>query len=353
MGNILENLRSVYQLLEDEESKYVYIHRLNYLITGDRSYIDQIVTTYMPHLPVRKRIEDILSWMPAKHGIILYGAGEQGEKILPFVKDDKRFIGFCSKNVRKQENGYLGYPVISPGALLRKKDTSIIVSTIKYQEEIVAFLKGNHYPEDSIFTLEDFWGTSDEEEYFAYDFFQYTTDEIFIDAGAFDLSTSLQFKQHCPNVKKIYAFEPDPASFEICLKRKEETGLSEVTIYPMGTWNKKDTLNFNASGDFGAHLDQQGFPGASVSVVPIDDVVVPGERVTFIKMDVEGAELESLQGAKQTIIRCNPKLAICIYHKPEDMVTIPLYIKELIPDYHFYIRHHSNCEYDTVLYATV
>lgn len=167
MGNILENLRSVYQLLEDEESKYVYIHRLNYLITGDRSYIDQIVTTYMPHLPVRKRIEDILSWMPAKHGIILYGAGEQGEKILPFVKDDKRFIGFCSKNVRKQENGYLGYPVISPGALLRKKDTSIIVSTIKYQEEIVAFLKGNHYPEDSIFTLEDFWGTSDEEEYFA------------------------------------------------------------------------------------------------------------------------------------------------------------------------------------------
>ena len=68
-------------------------------------------------------------------------------------------------------------------------------------------------------------------------------------------------------------------------------------------------------------------------------------------MDVEGAELESLKGAQKVIQRDKPKLAICIYHKPEDMVEIPLYIKELIPEYKLYIRHHSNYIFETVLYA--
>ena len=72
-----------------------------------------------------------------------------------------------------------------------------------------------------------------------------------------------------------------------------------------------------------------------VSVVPIDAVVDPADRITMIKMDVEGAELESLKGARKTIQRDKPKLAICIYHKPEDMTEIPLYIKELVPEYRF------------------
>lgn len=73
----------------------------------------------------------------------------------------------------------------------------------------------------------------------------------------------------------------------------------------------------------------------------------------MIKMDVEGAELESLKGARETILRNRPKLAICIYHKPEDMTEIPLYIKSLVPEYKFFVRHHSNYFAETVLYAIV
>lgn len=87
--------------------------------------------------------------------------------------------------------------------------------------------------------------------------------------------------------------------------------------------------------------------------MPIDEAIHPGDKVTFIKMDVEGSELESLKGAKNTILRDKPKLAICIYHKPEDMVTIPLYIKELVPEYKLYVRHHSNSWAETVLYAVL
>ena len=82
-------------------------------------------------------------------------------------------------------------------------------------------------------------------------------------------------------------------------------------------------------------------------------MINPEEKVTLIKMDIEGAELQSLKGAKRIIQHDKPKLAICIYHKPEDMVEIPLYIKELVPEYKLYIRHHSSNVSDTVLYAVM
>ena len=76
------------------------------------------------------------------------------------------------------------------------------------------------------------------------------------------------------------------------------------------------------------------------------------ERVTFIKMDIEGAELESLKGAGRIIIReQKPKLAICVYHKKEDIFDIPEYILSLNPKYKLYLRHYTLGEWDTVLYA--
>ena len=68
-------------------------------------------------------------------------------------------------------------------------------------------------------------------------------------------------------------------------------------------------------------------------------------------MDVEGAELESLKGAKKIIQRDKPKLANCIYHKMEDMTEIPLYVKELVSEYRLYVHHHSNSDGETALYA--
>jgi len=68
-------------------------------------------------------------------------------------------------------------------------------------------------------------------------------------------------------------------------------------------------------------------------------------------MDVEGSEMEALQGAKQTILKYKPRLAISIYHKPEDLLDISSYILSLVPDYKLYVRHFSTSESDTVLYA--
>lgn len=90
-----------------------------------------------------------------------------------------------------------------------------------------------------------------------------------------------------------------------------------------------------------------------VPVTTIDSVVSEKEKVTYIKMDVEGAELQSLKGAKETIMRDTPKLAICIYHRQDDLWKIPEYILSLNKKYRFYIRHYCSYYYETVLYAVV
>lgn len=83
----------------------------------------------------------------------------------------------------------------------------------------------------------------------------------------------------------------------------------------------------------------------------VDDALC-GIDVTYIKMDIEGAELNALIGAENTIIKCKPKLAICVYHKTSDFWKIPQYIKSLNSEYKLYLRHHSNKNcWGTVLYA--
>lgn len=84
------------------------------------------------------------------------------------------------------------------------------------------------------------------------------------------------------------------------------------------------------------------------------DEVIKDNFVSFIKMDIEGSELETLKGAENTILKNMPILAICVYHKPEDLITIPQYISSLqtsTQKYSFYLRHHSYMLTETVLYA--
>ena len=88
-------------------------------------------------------------------------------------------------------------------------------------------------------------------------------------------------------------------------------------------------------------------------LVSIDDVVreegLP--RVDCIKLDVEGAELAALRGAADTIRRFRPRLIICLYHQPEDLFSLPLYVKSLVPDYRLEVAHASCGFTDTILYA--
>ena len=77
------------------------------------------------------------------------------------------------------------------------------------------------------------------------------------------------------------------------------------------------------------------------------------EPVSYMKMDIEGSELRALHGAERQIRENHPKLAVCVYHKNEDILDIWNYLRELVPEYRFYLRHHTVVGTETVLYAVL
>jgi FkbM family methyltransferase len=193
------------------------------------------------------------------------------------------------------------------------------------------------------------YGFYEPNQYFA-DPIELTDHETFVDCGAYDGDTIRSIVENTRGqYRKIFAFEPEEANYQRLQKYLQDNNIKNVETYNAGTWSEKTTLRFSSDSNMAAIVaDEDG--DISIPVETIDDVI-GDEEVTFVKMDIEGAELPSLQGAAQTIKRCKPKLTICVYHKPEDLITIPQYIKSLSGDYKFYLRHHQMMSWEMVLYA--
>lgn len=189
---------------------------------------------------------------------------------------------------------------------------------------------------------------SKHDQYFVKDIVSLTDSEVFVDCGAYDGDTMKEFiKATNGHYQRIVCFEP----VEEFHRRLETRGQGKsVTAICAGVYKETTTLRFNADGGKGSAISSASEHTISVPVRAIDDVPECNDA-TFIKMDVEGSELDALKGAKQTILRNKPKLAICIYHMQRDFVEIPKYIHHLVPDYQLYIRHHSFSINETVLYA--
>ena len=186
--------------------------------------------------------------------------------------------------------------------------------------------------------------------------------ETFVDCGALDLKTSEKFliwsDREC---NRIIAFEPDPRSIDQYITKALERNqlLSDtVKVINKGVWNSEQELVFELTPDHASsHTIQE--KGIAVSeknkqeklqVTSIDEVM-NGEEVTFIKMDIEGAELEALKGARETIKKWHPTLAISAYHKPQDVLELPEYIKSIEPGYKMYLRPYHEDHTELVLYA--
>ncbi len=187
-------------------------------------------------------------------------------------------------------------------------------------------------------------------QYFDNELITYGDNEVFMDLGSLNLMTAYRMKQHCPKVKKIFAFEPDSDNFARCKNSGLDFGETVVELLPYGAWSTNTVLKFQSGNVHASCVDEKD-GDIEVEVRAVDSIVDPKEKITFIKADIEGAELEMLKGAAKTIQRCKPKLAICIYHKPEDLTEIPLFIKELVPEYKLYVRLYGNDFTETVLYA--
>ena len=180
-------------------------------------------------------------------------------------------------------------------------------------------------------------------------------DEVFLDCGAFNGRTSKLFADWCKNkYEKIYAFEPEENNREKCRDTLQEAG-ARFEIVPYGLWDSKQTFTFITGKGGASHIEgmRTTVSGGGTTKIDVDalDNILKGKRASFIKMDLEGSELHALKGAKEIIKIYRPKLAISIYHKPEDMWELPDIILSYHSDYKLYIRHYSIAAEETIMYA--
>ena len=187
-------------------------------------------------------------------------------------------------------------------------------------------------------------------QYFPSDIVTLSGRESFVDIGAFNGDTVADFvKRTGGDFDNIFSFEVDSANFKLLRENVVRMAGSErIEIFNLGVWDTECDVTFS----IGKSQSTLGKGEGKGHVVPLDKVL-KDKKITFIKMDIEGAEPRALRGARNIITTQKPKLAICVYHDFSHLWEIPLYIKELFPGYRIYLRHHTTLEYETVCYAII
>ncbi len=191
----------------------------------------------------------------------------------------------------------------------------------------------------------------DHEIYFPDDLVSIMTGEVFIDCGAYDGDTTRKLLGlYATSVKRVIAFEPDPKNFQrlqqYATKLPPEIN-GNVVVHQLAVGIHNSKVRFNASG---TEASSVGSGDIEVNCVSLDDILV-NQKPTYIKMDIEGSEMNALHGAQNIIKNNLPVLAICSYHRQEDLWQIPTLIRSFSDQYYFFLRPHLLEVWDLVCYA--
>ena len=179
--------------------------------------------------------------------------------------------------------------------------------------------------------------------------FEVRDDSIVFDVGAWKGDTAYFFSKRCNDNAKIYAFEPDKNAFCTLKSIREKYKLNNVILENILFSNKNETVDFVSM--------TPDTPSIKMRAITIDEFVENNniERIDYLKMDVEGAEMDILKGAVNTIKSLRPSLAIAIYHGGglfmEDFYKVPVFIKEITENYEYYMRTFSPWGRETVLFC--
>jgi len=202
------------------------------------------------------------------------------------------------------------------------------------------------------FRLGDPLALNDPEEsaqYFPLDFLKLSEDEVFVDCGAYDGDTLEDFLSHTNGrMSRYLALEPDPGSREKLERKVVSLGVRDrVRVYPYAVGERRQSLHFQSDG-MGSAISPNG--QLTVDCISVDELL-DGNDASFIKMDIEGFELDAIAGCRNTLARCHPKVAVCVYHRPDHLWRVPLTLKEYLPNARFTLRMYRTDGYDTVCYA--
>ncbi|MCK7547019.1 FkbM family methyltransferase [Marinobacter koreensis] len=170
-------------------------------------------------------------------------------------------------------------------------------------------------------------------------------DEIFVDVGGYDGQTTFEFIKQCPDYKTVHYFEPARDNMEESQRRL--TGVRDIVFHPEALSRRSGHSTFVADGS-SSRLAEPTPSDVTIETARLDDIIE--KPVSFIKMDIEGHELSALEGAELQIRKHAPRLAICVYHRAQDLREIPELVLSYYPYYSLYLRHYMEGFTESVMY---
>lgn len=356
-----------------------------------KKYTNELIENKIKTLmPVFEKIEKDYS------ALAVYGAGfvgEWGTKYLKSIGIDVKLL--IDKDKNKEGSELQGVKIVQPDDNKIASMTTILIAARHAVNQVKPLYENNFnvlsldgyyvlknyekliniretYLEDEksklvfnalIYAMLDGTTTScldvmEKDMYFSIPEFCDNFDEIFVDAGAFVGDSVERFIwENLGTFKHLYAFEPGKVQFE-ALKTRMERLIKEWAIKPetvslenAGLSNKENEMSCIYTGDYPLrHALSEETTENTIKTYSLDNYL-NGRDVTFIKVDIEGMEMQFLEGASETIKRCKPKMALCAYHYPCDLHVLAEYVRNICPSYKFKLRHYAPLFGDFVLYC--
>lgn len=360
----------------------------------------------------KQYIENLLKKVSDYKEIIIFGAGIGGKQTVELLKMygmQEKIKAFSDNNIKKVGTLYEGYPVVPPEDICRYGERFIVlISSTAFdviqrqlaelgiaKEDIYFFQPAgislnentdlnfikeniqkfetvydrladeksrkiyrnilNYRISKRIFWLDEMKECIDAEAIQYFDrgiLSQYFFEEGFVDAGAYTGDTVNSFYKNFPKWGgHYYCFEAGKEIYRRLCQYIDSTGRKTIIPFNCALWDKPGELKFDVVSYGDSEGSRVSDAGEDVKCDTLDRLL-EGKKISFIKMDIEGAERRAVMGARDIIEKNKPVLAICIYHKPEDFFDIPLLIESLFPgEYKYFVRQYRYGHSETVLYA--
>ncbi|TXJ20084.1 FkbM family methyltransferase [Brachyspira aalborgi] len=344
----------------------------------------------------KKEIYDI-DKIIEKEGVSLFGAGQYGEFVSEYlIKNGYKINCFIDNNPNKHGTKINNIEIVSKDSDQSKNSKVLFITARHTVNEIIKQNKINYNKLiffDKYFVIKNFnklldfrnglfddksikvfdvliyskifgdgsylKNVNEDNQYFCLSKFKSFNDkDIYVDVGAYVGDTIEKFIYlNSAIFSKIYAFEIGKKQFRALntrikrLIKEWAIDNDKITLINAGISNKNGSMFINNDSIITSNsLSSRG--NYKVKVFSIDDYL-KNKPITFLKADIEGEEFNMLKGAVNTIKNYKPKMAISVYHKPDDLLTIPEFIKNLVPEYKFALRHHNITFNETVLYCWI
>jgi FkbM family methyltransferase len=363
---------------------------------------EQVQMAWERHMPTAAAIESYYA-----EGVAIYGAGFVGTWASQYLKSQgARITKFIDSDSRKIGREVNGIPVVGPSHDVLASAQALFIAARHAVPEVKRMMAPYGCPTlsfdgyfvlrnyDRLCTIRDKYlgdvrsvqvfnallmamltggiepcrDVMDKDMYFCLPEFSGNFDETFVDAGAFVGDTVERFIwENLGTFRHIHAFEPGLRQFHAMERRVQRlasewafdpssvslvrAGLADAAGRMACTFVNDAPLRHGLSGIL-SQPSPAGGNDTTAQVLTLDTYLA-GSPVSFLKVDVEGMEMELLRGSEQTIRNCRPKMALCVYHYPSHLYEVAEYVRSLVPEYRFALRQHAPLFGDFVLYCWI